>query len=238
MARQWQTPLGPFGAYYGGGIVNEDGTEEYQTPGGGILNEDQSAANFTPDVNAFRFYDSDGGEAASTALENQDTNTSVDTSGGNVDLQLRLRVDETGGAAGASTDDYQLQYLHTSGEAGSWTNITGATSTVQGTTAGLTNDAATTNRASSGISDPGAGSFVAGEQSSDGLVDDMQLTANNFTEHVWGLRVVAADVTSGDTLDFRLSTPTGMVNSVTPRITIAGGIIPQFYHHRHHNKAG
>lgn len=180
------------------------------------------ATVFTPDLNAFRFYDSDAGEAASTALANQDTDISVDVSGGDVDLQLRLRVDEIGAVAGAATDDYQLQYSKNSG---AYANVTGASSNAQGTTAGLTNDAATTNRASEPITDPVSGSFVAGEQSSDGLVDNMQLTASNFTEHAFGLSVISADVAGGDTLDFQLSTPAGIINSLVPRITVEGGRI-------------
>ena len=175
-------------------------------------------AVFTPAVDAFRFYQS-GTESGSTPLANQGTNITVNVDSGNVAFQLRYRVQETGGADGASTDDYGLQRDI---DGGGYATITGATTGIIASASGLTNDAASTNRATNGITD-GTGSFVAGEQCTDGLLDDSQLTASNFTEHVWGGTVVAADVSNGNVISFRVSlnggTP-GITNSVTPTITI------------------
>jgi len=175
------------------------------------------SATFTPDLKAFRFYDDDAGEAASTALAAQDIDISPNVDS-DTSIQLRLRVDETGAVAGAGTDDYQLQYDKNSGGFVNLTTTDTGTG-IRAVLAGLTNDAVTTNRASEGISD-GSGSFVAGEQSSDGLIDDRQLTASNFTEHVYGVEFVSSNVANNDTFDFELSTPVGIVNTETPRATI------------------
>lgn len=175
-------------------------------------------AAFTPAVDRFRFY-ADGTESGSTpeAAENTNVSVAVDS---NRKIHLRYRIQETGGASGATTDDYGLEF---SRNGGAFTAVTASSSFVQADTAsGLTDGAATTNRATDGIAD-GTGSFVAGEQEEgNGVIEDHQLTANNFTEHVWALLLIAADLGDGDTLDFRVTlnggTP-GMTNSVTPRIT-------------------
>lgn len=178
-----------------------------------------TTAVFTPAANKYRFYDDDGAEDASTPLANEDTNVTINVDSGNVPFQLRYRLQEGGGAAGAATDDYDLQRSLNSG---GYSTITGATTAIITSTSGLTNDGATTNRATNGITD-GTGSFVAGEQSTDGVLDNWQLTASNYSEIVYGGTVVAADVNNNDTIDFRVTlnggTP-GMTNSVTPRITI------------------
>jgi hypothetical protein len=133
-----------------------------------------------------------------------------------------VRIDETGGAAGASTDDYALEISKNSG---GYAAITASSSNVKADTGSTLSDgSATTNRATEGISDPGAGSFVAGEQEAgNGVVEDRQLTADNFTEHVFALTAVRADVVSYDTLDSRVTLnggAPGMTNTVIPRITV------------------
>jgi hypothetical protein len=178
---------------------------------------------FSPSANAFRFYDDDAGEATSTPLANQDTNVTVNVSAGDVALQLRYRVQNTTAVAGAATDDFAIQ---ASVNAGAYATVTTSTADVIASASGLTNDGATTNRATNGITD-GTGGFLAGEQCADGTLDNFTHTASTFTEHVWGLTVVSADVANGDTIDFRVSlnggTP-GMTNAVTPRITVQKSI--------------
>jgi hypothetical protein len=328
---------------------------------------------------AFRFY-ADGTENGSSALQAQDTNHTADVSGGDVNFQLRARLQETGGTAGDSTDDYQLQYelndsgmyfgvgtgicdnytditapttvtlgsadgdrnrmgqtfaadgkmlvgaefyLHKSGTPtgnitadlyaitgtygstdvptgavlatsdtidistlstsaswvsftfsganivaltashyaivvnttgistssglvfnydasspshggrrviynGSWSGNTASDAPFSVTTtskevvpfnsASLTDGNATTNRLGSGT-----GSFVAGEISEDGLIDDLQITASNYTELLYSLTIDSDAVADNDTLDFRVlrnGSTTGMTYTVTPRITI------------------
>ena len=176
-------------------------------------------AMFTPHFNAWRFYDDDGGEAASTQLEAQDTNHSFNVDSDNA-LQLRCRVDETGGADGSTMDDYQLQYEKNNGGTFVDLTTTDGGDGIRAVAAGLTNTDPTTNRSSDPISDPGSGSFVAGEQCADGLCLDIQLTASNFTEHVWGVEFVSANVANNDTFDFRIRPPNAMVQNVEPRVTV------------------
>lgn len=176
-------------------------------------------AMFTNNFNAFRFYDDSGGEAASAQLAAQDVNITVNLDGGDVDIQFRARVDEVGGADGTTMDDYGVEVDKNA------TSFVALPTSDTGTgifavAAGLTNDAATTNRSSDPISDPGGGAFVAGEQSDDGIVDDMQITASDFTEHAYGLRLVAADLVDGDFFDLQFSNSSVSNNNVTPRITI------------------
>ena len=113
---------------------------------------------------AWRAYDDLGGEAASGALANQDTNFSI-TVDSNKAFQMRTRVDETGGADGDAMDDFQLLYSKNSG---SFIDVPTVDSGdgIRAVAAGLTNDANTTNRSSEPITD-GSGTFVAGEQSDD-----------------------------------------------------------------------
>jgi hypothetical protein len=166
---------------------------------------------------AFRFY-SDGEEATSTPAATQSSNVSW-YAAANASFQLRLRLDETGSGsiAGATTDDYQLQYSKNSG---AFTNVTGASTNIRGFNSSLLTDANTTTQRLTA----GGGSFVAGEISEDGLLDDRQLTANNHTEHLYSLEIVAADVANGDTFDFRVllnGATTNVTYSVTPRLTIS-----------------
>ena len=175
---------------------------------------------FTPAVNAFRFY-YPGSESGSTPIAAQDTDITLNANG-NYRFHLRFRVQEGGGGAGAATDDYQLQV---SKNAGAYANVAAASTNVKSFDGPeLTDGGATTNRATNGITD-GTGSFVAGEvEDVNGSIEDLQITASNFTELLYACEVVGADVANGDTLDFRITlnggTP-GMTNSVVPTITVS-----------------
>ena len=175
------------------------------------------SAMFTPNFNAFRFYDDDGGEAASTQLAAQDTNHSINADS-DVAFQLRVRVDEVGGVAGTSMDDFSILYSKNSGIF-IQVPTTDSGDGIRAVAAGLTNDNATTDRSTSPISNPGGGSFVAGEQSDDGIVDDHTLTASDFTEHAYGIEFLTANVADADTFDFEIG---GKIsnNNVVPRMTI------------------
>lgn len=177
-------------------------------------------ASFTPVANLWRFY-ADGTESGSSPDANENTNYTIlaDT---NAQVHVRYRIQETGGKNGATTDDYNLQF---SKNAGAYANVTTSTASLQVDTAsGLTDAAATTNRATNGITD-GTGSFVASQQEEgDGQITNFQLTASNFTEAVWAVKVIAADVANNDTIDFRISLnggAPGMTNSVTPRLIVS-----------------
>lgn len=175
-------------------------------------------AAFTPVVNAFRFYNDDGDEDGSTPIANENTNITVDVSAGDVRFHLRYLVQETGGVSGATTDDYVPE----------WSKNSGAYSTAaNGVDSALTSfwvsSMATTDRATNGISG-GTGSFIAGiADEGPAQILDYQLTASNFTEHVYVFEAVSASVNNGDTFDFRLTLnggAPGMTNNVTPRVTI------------------
>lgn len=177
-------------------------------------------AMFTPRLDAFRFYQDDAGEAASTPLENEDTNHSLDVSGGNTAIQVRLLIQETAGDDGDAMHDYTLEYSKNGG-ADTTVPTTDGGDGIVAVTAGLTNDAATTNRATNGITD-GSGTFVAGEQSSDGVVDNFLLTSSNFTEHVWGVQFNVANLSDGDSFVFTVDMFNKATDAVNPTITITG----------------
>lgn len=183
------------------------------------------SGTFTPVVRAYRFYE-DGTESGSAAIAAQDTDILRDVSA-NSKVHLRYSINETGAKSGATTDDYQLQY---SKNGGAYANVTASSSNVQADTgSSLTDDGATTDRAT-GISNPASGTFVAGiQEEGDGQIANHQLTASNFTEHVWALLLIAADLKGSDTLDFRVTlnggTP-GMTNNVTPTVTVKAVVIP------------
>ena len=137
-----------------------------------------------------------------------------DVSGGDSNVQLRMRLQETAGSIGSATDDYQLQV---SKNGGAYASVD--TAEVLGfNSASLTDGNATTNRLGSG-----SGSFVAGKISEDGLVDNLQITASNYTELLYSLTIESTAVADNDTLDFRVlrnGTTTGLTYTLTPRITI------------------
>ena len=169
---------------------------------------------------AFRFYD-DGTEAGASALANENTNYTTDIAT-KVQLVLRYGVQESGAgsASGATTDDYQLQY---SKNGGAYTSITTSSTNIKAfASADLTDAGTTTSRLSAGT-----GSFVAGEISEAGLITDRQLTANNYSDYVYTIEVVPADVVATDYFDFRVLRNGGVFNtySVTPRLTISNSAV-------------
>ena len=178
---------------------------------------------FAPDVSHFRFYE-DGTESGSVPAAAEDTNVSNrDVSAGDSQIHIRLMVDELGAGSipGAATDDYDLEFNI---NAVGWVIPTGATTGIQlDTASSLTDAAATTNRTTDGLTN-GAGTFIAGEQcDANAQVTDFLHSADNYTEHVWALLLVSADLNNGDSIDFRLSynggNP-GMDNTQVPNVTI------------------
>lgn len=183
-------------------------------------------AVFTPRQNAFRFYE-DGTESGSTPIGAEDTEIISDADSVDQNLHLRILIQESGGADGVATDDWQLQYSY---KGGAYTNVTSSSSVVKGFNSGnLTDGDPTTNRGTNGISD-GTGSFSAGEISEDGLIDDMQLTLNDFTEILYSLTLVSADLSYTDTIEFRVLINGGlMLYNVTPKITVAFGVATYYF---------
>lgn len=171
---------------------------------------------------AYRFYNDNGSESTGTAAAAENTALVVKPNGTKQYI-LRIGLGETGAGSinGATTDDYQLQRSY---DGGAYANVTTTSTVVKAFASGnLTDAGVTTNRASDPLSD-GGGSFVAGEISETGLITDRQITANNFTEFVYTVEVVAADVTDGKNIDFRVllnGATTNVTYTVTPRITVS-----------------
>lgn len=131
----WSTPVG-FGSTGGNVATNNFGIGQHKvltsslqqtyanqaamTAGNGAIVAELKAI---PDPSitqaAYRLY-ADGTESGSTALANQDTAPSVDVTAGDVNLQLRTRLQVTANA-GFATDDYQLQWEKNA--SGTWTSI-------------------------------------------------------------------------------------------------------------------
>ncbi len=170
-----------------------------------------SADVLSLDATAFRFYE-DGTESGSTALATQDTDILHNLRDGNLNLALRIRL-QNSGIDGLTTDDFQLQYAK---NGGSYTNVTSSSSDIQGFDSGdLTDGGTTTNRLGSGT-----GSFVAGEIAEDGLVDNRQVTESNYTEMLYSLTSIAEDLVHQDYLDFKvLLNGSAITNTEIPRIT-------------------
>ena len=195
----------------------------------------------TIEFDNWRFYE-DGTENGSTPIANQDTNVT----GRNVDsdsqVQLRVLLQETNGGSGDATDDYGLEYALNAGGTPSWVAVTGASAVVQADTgSSLTDGGATTNRGTNGITG-GSGTFVAGEQEAgNGVIEDNQITASNYTESVWGLILVSADLSNGDTIDFRVTrnggTP-GVTENVVPRITVSKTVTDVFFENQNKIEQG
>ncbi len=170
---------------------------------------------FELSTGAFRFYE-DGTEAGAVAIAAAGVNVTRDISSDN-QLHLRYRTDEFGAGSvpGASTDDYTIQYRVNGG--GSWNTITASSARVQTDTASdLTDDGATTQRLLGG-----GGSFFAGiQEEGDGEVTDFLHEADNHTEHVWALDLIAADWTESDFVQFRMRINGGAMNNpFSPQIT-------------------
>ncbi len=180
---------------------------------------------FVPTFAAFRLYE-DGTESGSSPIEAQDTDTTGRDVSSDSQVQLRVRLDETGAGTvdGETTDDWRLEYRLNGG--GSWVAITGSSAAVQSDTTGssLSDGSATTDRSTNGIS-AGTGSFIAGEQEhGNGGLDNHQLTGDNHTEHVWGLLLISAGLANNDALTFRVTlNGSNIAADVVPSITVSKG---------------
>ena len=86
------------------------------------------------------------------------------------------------------------------------------------------NVAVTTNRLTGG-----SGSFVAGKVSENGVVTDLGWTANNYTEVLYSLQFIRADLANGDTIRFRVlrnGATTGLTYTVTPTVNVTIVTVP------------
>jgi hypothetical protein len=178
---------------------------------------------FVPAQTKFRFYNDDGGLTAATPVAAENTDITVAPGAGNRSFQLKIQVQETGGSGGVSTDDWQLicgKNLATTFP------VTTSSSGVRAFNSGNLVDAGNVSSGNRSLS-AGSGSYVTGKISEDGLVDNLNLTANNYTELVFAIQTVDADLAPGDTLDFRIlcGTPPPIASTATARITMQASSI-------------
>lgn len=168
------------------------------------------------DQKAYRFYE-DGTESGSTAVAAQSTAISRELGGGDSDLAVRIMVEATGFPIDADPDpDWPLQYRV---NGGSWVNVTGASAGVKGfASTNLSNGGATTNRLTGGT-----GSFVAGKISEDGVAEASDPVGGQYTEFLYSITLVAADLDGSDVLEFRVLTGVAALDTYTvyPSITVS-----------------
>lgn len=145
----------------------------------------------------YRFAEENGTEATSTLLGSEDTALTRNVAS-NSNIQLRILINEVGGGAinGATNATWQLQ-RNIAG--GGFANITSASTGVRANTASaLTDGGATTNRLTAPVT------FHAGQQDDQNGAVTHTHTANLCTEHVFGLTLVAADLSNGQAVTFQL----------------------------------
>lgn len=145
----------------------------------------------------FQFFNDDGNEANATTLEaiDADTTQNVDS---DFDIQLRFLVKETAGNA-ATNDVFKFQ--HDPNGTG-FVDTTTTSTFAKIISTNLTDLADTTQRV-------GVGTFLTPNdgQSTDGSAGggDCDYAGNDEAEFVCSIRILAADVSDLDTIDFQLT---------------------------------
>lgn len=181
------------------------------------------AATPAIDQEAFRF-GTDGTETGHGWIDAQSIDVSIG-SGQTVDVDatflIRIRAAETGGASLANVD-LELQY--NKGGAG-WNNVTTSSSNIIAVnSANLTEGDNTTERLTGGTATfQGTNAGVSEDGTAGG--NNLDFGANEYTEVLYAIQVVNADVADADTIDLRLTRDGGTVmdNDATsdkPRITV------------------
>ena len=166
---------------------------------------------------AYQFFDDAGTESGAASLAAQNTAVTGNISNGDGFGVLRIRLQSTNAVAVDPWDDFQLQVERNASSI--WVNVSVASSVAQAyNNPNLTGGGPTTNRLTGGT-----GSFVTGEVTEDGHVNDVGWGGNNYTELVYSLRIIAADLANGDTIRFRIirnNDTVTMTYAVTPTINL------------------
>ena len=192
------------------------------------------SADFTIDLDSFRWRNDDGTEA--TATYNQDINIAivVGDEGGTdfgfgVALRLRALFQETGGDMGANNQVTQLQFDH---ESAGFVSVTDVSSVVRSIASQLSDGSDTTTTARLG-----SGTF----ETPNALQDDVNGSGGGGAfdpaagvewEPESSFEIIGADVNDGDTIIFRWLTgglapdTTGNAPTLTIDKAVAGGIPP------------
>lgn len=139
----------------------------------------------------YRFRNDNGSEAAATWRQNQNTADTIDA---DTTFRLRLEAHENAGAARSVGGQLEVAL-----NGGAFQSVTTTSTVVKAVIGGVADGTATTN-----ILTAGAGGFVAGSISNDGLAAAVSLTSQH-TEIEYTLQIVGTDVTNGDTITFRIA---------------------------------
>lgn len=174
----------------------------------------------------FRWY-ADGTEDGSTPTQNEDANDTavVTTTTGNVIRHIRFMLQETN--AGSGTETFDLMYKKNG--AGSYAQVGAATAGVRCyASASIADGAATTNRATNGLTN-GSGSWFAGAyDEADGALPNITSTVSGYTELLFSIQFTPGDTADGDYFDFEVYNADTVINSYSkvPRFTIDKGDPP------------
>lgn len=218
------TAIGSLATSGGGAASNIAVTLAYAFSGNSVTNGSAISAGWSmtivgPPLLAqgphFRFY-ADGTEGGAATLGANDTPISSDVTSGNTVMQLRVQLESTDATALPVTSDWQLQYAR---NGGTWTDVTTTSTAVKAFASANTTD----GEATSPRLIPGTGSFWGGKVSEDGLADNLGWAAGDYTELVYPITLVAADLANGDTVTFRVlrnASTLGITYTATPSITI------------------
>jgi len=171
---------------------------------------------FTPRVTAWRIYDDTGAavqsgdDTVSTALAAENTQPAEDVrdntrANGWMYLQVRFRVQETGGAAGDPGDTWQIRTYFGDGSFSLYHPLDGTGASLTwwadgaGTEGILVNGDASTQRLTAG-----SGSFQAGLQFSTAATQTLELARNDHTEFVANIKVPSFWMTNNTKIAFAL----------------------------------
>lgn len=156
---------------------------------------------------AFRIRSDDGTEATATWLAALDTNAALAR---NARFRIRFQVTVVGASIGFTPQ------LQASLNGAAFANVTTSSSIAKAyTSANVADGTATTEQLN------GAGTFLAGEVSADGLSPTL-MPNNQEMEHEFCVELVGADLRDMDKVQLRVSNAgTGITYAATPEITIS-----------------
>ncbi len=170
------------------------------------------------DQDSYRFRDDDGGDADATWRAALNTDVSEDVTAGDVELRLRILIQETAGNSGSNFGE---SWEFDINSAGSWTALSAVTTgAIYFTSTQYTDGDETTQQL-------GAGTYVSG--TNDGMAHSSNggsgaapdFAGSDECEFEQAIRLVAADLNDGDTLDWRIRESGFTVTDTrVPRITI------------------
>ena len=161
----------------------------------------------------FRFGKDGASESTHDWFAAEDTNITLFTG---LKFLLRFTAQESGGTATVDTD-FQFQYnLNGAG----WNDITTSSSVVKAIAVdAFTNGAACTKRLSGNGTFESSAAGCTTDGSSGGTSCDIVASGNTETE--CGLQLVDADISDGDTIQFRITSPDYTISyDVTPTLTV------------------